>query len=362
MPAARSTPEVLSCPAKLFLTGEYAALWGGPALVAAVPARGFGLELAPVSGSRHVHAFAPGSPAARLIERAGTLSEGRALEFRFRDPWAGRGGWGASTAQFLLARAALALAVAAPARAVETICFKSPSDGADCGENQTNCFSPASDLGMAEVLRAWREYRWCVSAQPRARFSEWVAAGAPTVPAAWLPSGADVCAQAAGGVIRFELDASGDARVERAGRASFESSGARLLMFSATGQAGRKVVTHEHLASLAGLGDPTQAPSPAARISVAARVCLTAWGAGPEAFGRAAGAFARTLAEQGLEHEAARADREAFERLPGVLGAKGCGALLADAFWVLARDEAAARAALELARERGLEPVSGLAP
>ena len=89
---------ILSVPGKTFLLGEYVALDGGPSLLLSTEPR---FELRVRARSRDVALpFHAQSPAGRFFERhADDLA---AWEFEFRDPSGGRGGLGASSAQFAL--------------------------------------------------------------------------------------------------------------------------------------------------------------------------------------------------------------------------------------------------------------------
>ncbi len=83
-------------PSKTFLLGEYLVLEGGPALVLAHPPAFHGGQ-GPGAG------FAPASPAGRLALARGLDPK----QFFFKDPHAGRGGFGASGAEFLTVAHAL---------------------------------------------------------------------------------------------------------------------------------------------------------------------------------------------------------------------------------------------------------------
>ncbi len=88
-----------SVPSKTFLVGEYAVLLGAPGLVLTTSPR-FQLSAVPGRGSRGIPA---GSPASRWLEQHSELVKDWHLEFS--DPHVGLGGFGASSAQFLLAHA-----------------------------------------------------------------------------------------------------------------------------------------------------------------------------------------------------------------------------------------------------------------
>jgi mevalonate kinase len=84
----------ISVPSKTFLVGEYSALIGGPALVLATTPR-FVLSRGTKPFTPH-----PESP-------AGTIWKELTEQYEFFDPYFGEGGFGASGAQFLTAKAIL---------------------------------------------------------------------------------------------------------------------------------------------------------------------------------------------------------------------------------------------------------------
>lgn len=88
---------VFSVPGKTFLAGEYLAMEGGLALLALTAPR-FELRVRDGSGDRS--GFPAGSPAVLFMDRHAEAFADCDLEFV--DPHAGAGGWGASTAQYLM--------------------------------------------------------------------------------------------------------------------------------------------------------------------------------------------------------------------------------------------------------------------
>lgn len=172
---------ILSCPGKTFLIGEYVALDGGPSLLLSTAPR-FQLQVrARVSDSPNPwHAS---SPAGQLFERH--REDLRAWEFTFTDPQSGRGGLGASSAQFALLYSFL------------------------------NDWTKPIDI---EAML--REYRACA----------WSGEGVP-------PSGADVVSQLTGGVTYF------DGRISTAEKLDWPFVD---LSFSLL-RTGHKLATHEHL-------------------------------------------------------------------------------------------------------------------
>ncbi len=89
---------VISVPSKSFFAGEYSALNGGPAILVATAPR---FELRVRAGAGWTTGFNKDSPAGKLIQQHSLFFNQFDLEFF--DPHMGRGGWGASTAQFLAA-------------------------------------------------------------------------------------------------------------------------------------------------------------------------------------------------------------------------------------------------------------------
>lgn len=92
----------LTAPSKTFLCGEYGVLLGGPALVINTQPR-FELLARLNQNQNAQHRFHKNSPAGILI--AENLKVFSGLSIEFNDPHQGRGGLGASSAQFLLVSA-----------------------------------------------------------------------------------------------------------------------------------------------------------------------------------------------------------------------------------------------------------------
>jgi mevalonate kinase len=271
-----------SCPGKIFLLGEYAVLRGMPALVATLPPR---FTLTVGEGAPEFH---PESPVARLM--TWLRDRGVALPaFEFEDPLQGRGGLGASTAQFA-----------------------------------TLYRWAAETQGWDHSWRAvWSLYRELTTPKE----------GVP-------PSGADLIAQWEGGLVCFDPSTSTVEKMDFEGR--------ELLVFSATGQTGRKVATHHHLSGLGGEGFSSLRPALDAGLAATRAGDL-------RALGRAMNTYGDALAALGLEVSETARDRREFANLPGVLGVKGAGALQSDAVLVLVEPDADRAPVLALARELKLE-------
>jgi mevalonate kinase len=193
-----------SVPAKTFLVGEYVALDGGPSIIVNTNPR-FELVLQPAnigaagSGSA---LFVGSSPAGRYIAKYPDAFDGQDAEFI--DPFQGKGGLGASSAQFALACAA---------------------------HKEWKSLDP-STFDWSELLT---EYRSCA----------WNGVGTP-------PSGADVVAQLTGGITYF------DARGSTAGQLEWNFPKLGFTLF----RTGSKLPTHEHLK------EKNQAPIEALRTLV----------------------------------------------------------------------------------------------
>ena len=181
----------LSVPSKSFFLGEYLALVGGPALLAATLPR-FELRLRPGSGV--FRGVDPASPAGRLI--AANIGAFGCLDLEFFDPHAGAGGWGASAAQFLMCYAAL-----------ERI-----------GANRAHQRAPRIDIGR--LLSAYVGLAWDGHGYP--------------------PSGADIVAQLEGTIVEF-------AKADGVTRTHVWPFDDLEFFFLPTGN---KVATHEHLRDL----------------------------------------------------------------------------------------------------------------
>jgi hypothetical protein len=242
----------------------------------------------------------PESPAGKLLswseKTVSTEIRKKALEgLTFEDPLKGAGGFGASTAQFALVYFAI---------------------GAQAGW----------ELSWSA---AWKLY--CELTRKETELKS--------------PSGADLVSQWRGGVTWF--DPSALAADDLYDCADFSG----LMIFSATGQEGRKVATHSHLDGL-DAKDWYRALAPVTKSGVQSIRMGDLQG-----LGLAMNDYAQALHRLGLEIPATTADRQALAALPGVLGVKGAGAMQADAVLVLV-DSAAGSGAREqvqrLAESRGL--------
>jgi mevalonate kinase len=186
LPKTCGVGDLRHAPGKTFLVGEYLALHGGPSLLISTEPQFTFKTLRSVPWKR-AFPFPPQSPAGRLVARHESNFEGVRVEFH--DPHRGKGGLGASSAQF-----ALLYTWMMNIRKIEP-----------------------SNFDWKSLLA---EYLKCA----------WSGEGMP-------PSGADVVAQLTGGICWF------DGRENLVQKLSwpFENLGFTLI------RTGTKLATHEHL-------------------------------------------------------------------------------------------------------------------
>jgi len=273
---------------KVFVLGEYAVLAGSPAVVAAVAPR-FKLE----PGDSNL-SFPEGSPADRLLTGASNIS---GLKYKFIDPRDGRGGFGASTAQFALT-------------------YKALSDVGGWSCDWINVLKKYHEVTANEGLR---------------------------------PSGADLVAQLCGGVALYTPSSS---CVDV--WPFFDWS--TVLVFSATEQSGRKVATHEHLKNQ-DLTDKIGAVSTDLKKALNLGIASIKKG-DVKNFGEAVNIYGDVLRSHRLEIQRTSEDRRAFSELSEVLGVKGTGAMQSDALVVIAKPGADKTKIITVAKQRGLRLVA----
>ncbi len=183
---------LLSCPSKTFLLGEYAVMNSGAALLFNSEPR-FQL-IVNLRGTGEVEGIHPASPAAQWM--AQNRDRFGHADLQFVDPHNGLGGFGASSAQFVLVHA-LAQFIA---------------DG-----RQTN------ESSVVQVEPIWRDYR---NVSAGSRNSNMMG-----------PSGADIVAQFAGGLCEVNLEPFSFSQLSW----PFEEFEFTIV------RTGKKVATHEHL-------------------------------------------------------------------------------------------------------------------
>ncbi len=200
IPIGKHKMETFAIPSKTFLAGEYVAPFGGPAIVINTAPK-FTLE---VGSSKEVQekrkdGISAASPAGKFMDKYKDFFQNMVI--RFKDPHGGKGGLGASSAQFAFCY------------------FLKENQKNNLKENLKNSpkeNSPYSNLHQEYLAAAWNGL------------------GTP-------PSGADVIAQLLGGPITFYHKEA--ARLEQM---AWPFSGISFSLF----HTGHKVATHEHLSTL----------------------------------------------------------------------------------------------------------------
>ena len=254
----------LSAPGKTFLMGEYAVLARGPALVLNTAPR---FELRVTAGAGAVRGIPDGAPAARWLKARAPLLESYDLEFR--DPYAGAGGLGASGAQFLLVHTLTTFL--------------------------QHAFSRTLDGPM--LADVWSDYQTLTDHQG---------------------SGADLLAQAVGGVAALDL--------------GLTTAVARAWPYPDLGwtlaRTHQKVSTHEHLRTL---------DRAALTLLVRpAQECAAAFGTAPaEVFLSQLREFTEQLIALKLRAAPTANLVERLDAEPWCVFAKGCGALGADVVLII---------------------------
>jgi hypothetical protein len=295
----------MKIPGKLFFTGEYAALSGKGALVATI---GPGFQILNVGLPLHAD-----SPAGKLLKKAATGLVTMAGVFRPENPWHGAGGLGASTAEFLASYVALTR------RSGEI--FTVEGAYAAYREIVGDAASGYDLLVQAQSLLAGKsggELYWIDRSRPESLVLK-----------------------------RVECPLE-----------DFFTAQVRVMLFLCTTVAGRKVTTHEHLATYPKEAVLRRVGELHTISKQAFEEILIGTGYG---FAKALERYRAVLAELGLESVEAAADRQAFSDIPGVWTVKGSGAMLHDALIVCVDPdeyETAGPAVLALAADRGYLPLS----
>lgn len=258
----------LTVPSKTFLTGEYAVLAGGSAIILATEPRFEAVISTPGEGRlENIHRNSPAGLWARWNKE--TFHN---IDFKFTDPHEGRGGFGASSAEFLLTWIWNQL---------ESTPFSRLSEGVDIQQVLKDYLSLFEDIKNK-------------------------------------PSGADVVAQSAGGMSQVSMDPLSVEPLQW----PFEALDFLVV------PTGNKVATHEHLENLnrQGLERLKQ---------LSAEVCLSLKKTDERGFIDAIATFGSELESQGKTIEATKSLLHSWRQVDGVLAAKGCGALGADSFVLL---------------------------
>ncbi|MBN23160.1 MAG: hypothetical protein CL678_17880 [Bdellovibrionaceae bacterium] len=152
-----------------------------------------------------------------------------------------------------------------------------------------------------------------------------------------LPSGVDLVTQFMGGTVAFQIKT--ESRFE-ASTVSFPKEWfSRFLLFSVTHRTNRKVKTHEHLSFLEQKNLNSDA------IVYESQLIIDLWKTALEKkdeflFKKVTQEFISILKAFGLESSESKKDIEVLSKIPGVIVAKGCGALMNDVFWVFLESDA----------------------
>lgn len=280
-------------PSKTFLLGEYLVLTGGPALL---------LNTAPYfqcdvrqtdvfTESKLFSSIHPSSPAGRFLQQHINFFKNFAINFY--DPHQGKGGFGASSAQF----AAVAL-------------FK---DSLEKPTTQTNY-----QLTTATIFTLLQAYQACA----------WDDKGLP-------PSGADVAAQCIGSTVIMANEAKQsssdnsqlcfvDRQQQQLTNMAWPFKDLAFFLL----RTGHKVATHEHLQTLTHI--------PSEKLNAVMQSALQAINEkNAMHFVKAINAYAVCLQQVNFVAATSQTILKKLWQQPQVLAAKGCGALGADVILVL---------------------------
>jgi mevalonate kinase len=249
VPAEDKVIKTLSCPGKTFILGEYIALEGKPVLIVNTSPR---FQLQEYQDTIPDSKIIPQSPAGRLLQSI------EIDNVRFIDPYKGKGGLGASSAQFLLVLA-----------------------------------SKQKIHSFKELLTIYKSY---------------VESG----------SGADIVSQWKGGIVLYHRNKS----IVESHDWPFEKQGFFLL------RTGKKLKTHEHLSK--DLIYPTGELTEIANSGIKAFLNKDITN-----FSKAITDYSNKLRGSDLVDENTLGMLDKIRKIPGVLAAKGCGAMGADIIFVL---------------------------
>lgn len=272
---------ILSCPSKTFLLGEYLVLNGGPSLLLGTEPR-FELRVQRGAGKSPFH---PESPAGKLWARFSNITGHWSAEFV--NPSA-LGGLGASGAEFLLLYSAIKA-------------------------SQAVSIEAQLEQDHSEMLQLY----WELSSQTGAR-----------------PSGADLVAQARGGVTLFERS---QGRLEST---SWGFPNLGFILFST----GHKTPTHEHLRSL-GEWDSSALENLTRQALQAHRIKHE------QNFVDSVRKVRETLKFLGFEAPTTTKIIDELSKAPSIRAIKGCGALGADVICALVDDKDLVRISELLSRK-----------
>lgn len=276
---------ILSAPSKTFLLGEYAVLAGCPALILNTKPR-FELHVTE-QASFSMQNIEPQSPAGRFIQD--NLASFQNYHLNFIDPHNKQGGFGASSAQFLLAYS-LYYALQNQALNSSSLAqhFSTLNNPAKIQRSPFNLDEFAIDL-----LTAYQQYAWNG--------------------VGISPSGADVISQLYGGITWL------DKMNKKVCNITWPFPDLTIVLI----RTGVKIATHEHLQQLSKI--PQQ--SLASILNTAYQALIHT---AEKTFLQTINNYSKTLQAHHLVANSTVKLLEVIISLPYVLAAKGCGALGAD--------------------------------
>ena len=263
---------VISVPGKSFLAGEYLALKEGPCLLMSSKPRFELLAQNRAPGSMgELSGIHPDSPAGSFVRTHADFFAN--YDLHFQDPHRGRGGWGASTAQFLTV---YALKLWPESKELETL----------------------EPLSLSGLLESYWNHAWNGDGH--------------------RPSGSDLIAQYKGALTLFE---------KRSGLVSSFRWNFPDIDFALI-PTGQKLATHEYLRALGEFDSSS--------IEVAMKLIHSSLQTyNPDDFVAGIRANADALQSLGLAAPKTQELLDMYLEKPGVLAAKGCGAMGADVILVV---------------------------
>ncbi|MBI3557542.1 MAG: hypothetical protein HY074_14870 [Deltaproteobacteria bacterium] len=287
---------LFSCAGKVFITGEYTCIQGGPALLGTVDPL-FQLEAVrdAATSSRHASPFAAQSPAGLyLAANSDALTD---VRLTWTDPYDTPIGVGSSSAQFILSVATVHALRGNPMPAAEKVLALY-----------------WSIVGDTQGLR---------------------------------PSGADIVAQWLGGPVVVCNEPF------LAGKLDSWTGDAQFIL----AYTGRKAKTHEHLLQLRARGFPHEFAPAFNQLNEITLGAIDAWKAQDAGkLGAALRLFQAALARGGLAPAEFTAELDPIQNWPGVLGCKGSGAQGGDCVLLLVATNAVSRVCDEL-KNRSWKPI-----
>jgi len=277
----------LTVPSKTFLVGEYSVLVGGPAVLLNTEPR-FRAEIKTV-GEGLCAGIHPQSPAGRWVRQ--NRADFESVDFEFHDPHRGRGGFGASGAQFLM------------------VWTWSQVAGKNLSDYQS----------LLEAEKAWKDFRSVFEQEAN------------------LPSGADVISQFFGGILWTRIAPFAVSSV------SWPFLDLEFFILPT----GKKIATHTHISNL----DPDGLFELRDR---SARVCETLKNSQQTEFIQRLNEFSSELERQGKLADHSRVLVKSLLENENILAAKGCGALGSDVVLAIFEKEKASEVRT-LVNDLGLE-------